>query len=51
MKQLTLLFFLSLSIILRVEAQPIINPCTQATSIHLVVIGSYNAAGTGPSSS
>ena len=49
MKQLALLLLLSLSIILRIEAQPITNPCVQATSIHVVVLGSSTAAGSGPS--
>ena len=49
MKQLALLFLLSFSIILRIEAQPTISPCAQATSIHLVVLGSSTASGSGPS--
>ena len=34
---------------LNIEAQVNINPCAQLTDIHVVVIGSSTAAGTGPS--
>ncbi len=33
------------------QAQVVINPCAKATDIHVVVIGSSTAAGTGPSNS
>lgn len=35
---------------LHIQAQVNINPCAQLTDIHVVVIGSSTAAGTGPSS-
>ena len=34
---------------LNIEAQVNINPCAQLTDIHVIVIGSSTAAGTGPS--
>jgi lysophospholipase L1-like esterase len=49
MKHLTLLLFTFFYSIIITKGQPTINPCAQATSIHIVVIGSSTAAGSGPS--
>ncbi len=46
-----ILFILGLLFITKVNAQTIINPCAKSTDIHVVVIGSSTAAGTGPTSS
>lgn len=45
---ITTLLFLTLSLSI-IQAQVNINPCAQFTPIHIVVIGSSTAAGTGPS--
>ncbi len=41
----------SLLFISQLQAQVTINPCARATDIHIVVIGSSTAAGTGPTNS
>lgn len=46
-----LLFTLALFTLLSTEAQVLINPCASAKDIHVVVIGSSTAAGTGPTNS
>jgi hypothetical protein len=43
-----ILFSIILSSASVTQAQVVINPCAQATDIHVVVIGSSTAAGTGP---
>lgn len=43
--------FLLAFLCLNIEAQVILTPCAQLTDIHVVVIGSSTAAGTGPSTS
>jgi lysophospholipase L1-like esterase len=48
MKIIILSFFLAL-FCLNIDAQVNIDPCAQLTDIHIVVIGSSTAAGTGPS--
>lgn len=50
MKYLILLLF-SVLLGFALQAQVIINPCARATDIHVVVIGSSTAAGTGPTNS
>lgn len=44
-----IIFFVLTCLHLNIEAQVVINPCAQLTDIHVVVIGSSTAAGTGPS--
>lgn len=51
MKKNISLLILSLFSLIYLNAQVTINPCAQATPIHIVVIGSSTAAGTGPSTS
>lgn len=50
MKQLIILSLLFSLSTLTIRAQAIINPCAQVNAIHVVVIGSSTAAGSGPSS-
>jgi len=49
--KVTLLYIIILLISIGQEtnAQPVINPCAQASELHIVILGSSTAAGTGPS--